>query len=105
MEEQRKTYYISLAKREVSEANTPEMEYEVYATATEMVKFEALMNANDDNEFFFAVKNLPFKPFAEREVEGLREETHDNNIHAYEFLYKFGTEETREKLKEIGYDN
>lgn|SRR5699024_508620 len=104
MEEKRKTYYISLDNKTVSKTNTPETDYEVSATPTEIVKFENLLKENDDNDFVFAAKSIPFKPFAEGEVEGMREETHDNYMQAYQFIYKHGTEETREKLKEIGYD-
>ena len=104
MEEEKKTYYISLSNRTISDVDTPEKEFEVYAKPSEMVKFERLIESNEENDFIFAAKTMPFKPFAEHEAEEMREETHENYMEAYHFLYKHGTEETREKLKEIGYD-
>ena len=104
MEEEKKIYYISLSNRTISDIDTPEKEFTVYAKPSEMVKFERLIQSNKDNDFIFATKTMPFKPFAEHEAEEMREETHENYMEAYHFLYKHGTEETREKLKEIGYD-
>ena len=103
MEEQVKTYYISLDKRTVSEVSVPDtVEYEVRATPSQIVKFENILQDNDAKEFKFATKNIPFKPFAEKEVDEMREESDDNVMSAYQFIYQYGTEETRKKIKEIG---
>ncbi|HLQ82305.1 MAG TPA: hypothetical protein VK121_00470 [Pseudogracilibacillus sp.] len=103
MEEQVKTYYISLDKRTVSEVSVPDtVEYEVRATPSQIVKFENILQDNDAKEFEFAIKNIPFKPFAEKEVDEMREESDDNVMAAYHFIYQYGTEETRKKIKEIG---
>lgn len=105
MEVEKNVYYISLDKKSVSKESVADtMEYEVYATPEDIVKFEGLLQSNDDKDFVFALKSIPFKPFAEKEVDEMREETDDNLMEAYEFIYTFGTEKTREKLKEIGYD-
>src|SRR5690625_6690202 len=104
MEEEKKTYYVSLSNRTISDVDTPDKEFEVYAKPSEIVKFERLNQSNKENDFIFAAKTMPFKPFAEHEADEMREETHENYLEAYHFLYRHGTEETREKLKEIGYD-
>ena len=104
MEEEKKIYYISLSNRTISDIDTPEKEFTVYAKPSEMVKFERLIQSNKENDFIFAAKTMPFKPFAEHEADEMREETRENYMEAYHFLYEHGTEETREKLKEIGYD-
>lgn len=104
MEEKRKSYFISLDKRTVSEVSVPDtVEYEVIAKPSEIVMFESILRDNDSKDFTFAVKNIPFKPFAEGEVDEMRQESDDNIMEVYEFMYNFGTEETREKLKEVGY--
>src|SRR5699024_6421219 len=104
MEEKKKTYYVSLSNREISDIDTPETEYEVYVKPSEMVKLERLIQSNKENDFIFAAKKIPIKPFAEHETDEIQEETRQNYMEAYHFLYEHGTEETREKLKEIGYD-
>src|SRR5690625_7792607 len=104
MEEEKKIYYISLSNRTISDIDTPEKEFTVYAKPSEMVKFERLIQSNKENDFIFAAKTMPFKPFAEHEADEMSEETRENYMEAYHFLYEHGTEETREKVKEIGYD-
>src|SRR5699024_4676118 len=104
MEEKKKTYYVSSRKREISDNDTPETDFEVNAKPSEMVKFQRLIQSQKENDFIFAAKTMPFKPFAEDEADEMREETRENYMEAYHFLYEHGTEETREKLKEIGYD-
>src|SRR5699024_11833093 len=95
MEEKKKTYYVSLSNREISDIDTPETEFEVYVKPSEMVKFERLILSNKENDFIFAAKTMPFKPFAEHEADEMREETRENYMEAYHFLYEHGTEETR----------
>lgn len=104
MEEKKKSYFISLAKRTVSDVSIPDtVEYEVITTPSQIVAFQSLLEENDSKDFIFAAKNIPFKPFAEGEVDEMRKESDDNLMEVYEFIYNFGTEETREKLKEVGY--
>lgn len=105
MEEKRKTYFISLDKRTVNKVSVPDtVEYEVKATPSEIVGFESILRDIDKNDFTYAAKNIPFKPFAEVEADEMRQESDDNLMEAFQFIYNFGTKETREKLKEIGYD-
>lgn len=105
MENKKDYYYISLFKRTVSKVSVPDtVEYEVYATPSDIEKFERLLEDNHDRDFSFAAVNVPFKPFAEKEADQMRAKSDDNLIKAYEFLHEFGTEETRKKLKEVGYN-
>lgn len=104
MEEKRKSYFISLSKRTVTNVSVPDAdEYEVIATPSQIVGLESLMDDIDKSDYTFMAKNMPFKPFAEREVDEMRQESDDNLKEIYQFIYNFGTEETREKLKGIGY--
>src|SRR5690625_3786306 len=102
MEEEKKIYYISLSNRTISDIDTPEKEFTVYAKPSEMVKCERLIQSNKENDFIFAAKTMPFKPFAEHEAVEMREETREKYMEAYHFLYEQGTEEKRENEKEIG---
>src|SRR5690625_3449904 len=104
MEEEKKTYYISLSNRTISDVDTPEKEFEVYAKPSEMVKYERLIESNEENDFIFVAKTMPFKPFAEHEDEKKSEETQENYNEENNLLNKHGTKETSEKLKEIGND-
>lgn len=39
-----------------------------------------------------------------KEVDGMRQESDDNLMKAFQFIYRYGTVETKEKLSEIGFD-
>lgn len=98
-------YYISLVKGTVSKVSVPDtVEYEVYATPADIEKLNRLLEENHERDVSFAALNIPFKPFAEGEVDEMREKDDDNLDEVFKFLYTFGTDETREKLKEVGYD-
>lgn len=105
MENKKDYYYISLVKGTVTEMSIPDTaEYEVYATPADIEKITKLLDENHDRDVSFAALNIPFKPFAEDEVDKMREKDDDNLTEVFEFLYKLGTQETREKLKEVGYN-
>lgn len=105
MENKKDYYYISLAKGTISKVSVPDtVEYEVYATSSDIQRFNALLEENHERDISFVTKNVPFKPFAEDEADQMRAKNDNTLTEAFEFLYKFGTEETREKLKEVGYD-
>ncbi len=104
MEEIKKTYYISLDERTVSKVSfAGRNEYEVYATPSDIARFEVLFDENHDRDLYYALIDIPFKPFAEGEVDEMREESEANIVDIYKFIYNFGTKETREKLKSLGY--
>lgn len=101
---ERKTYFISLDKQTISEVSVPDtVEYEIYVTDDELEKFKTLIRDNDHRDFWYAMKNIVFKPFAEKEVDEMRQQDDDNLIQAYQFIYQYGTEETRQKLTEVGF--
>lgn len=105
MGEIKDSYYISLDKHTVSKVSIPgTVEYEVYATPSDIVRFKELLGENEDRDTSFALVNILFKPFDEVEVDRMRERSDTNLIKAFEFIYTFGTNETREKLKEVGYN-
>jgi len=103
---ERKAYFISLDKRTIKDVSVPDTtEYEVWITPDELKRFEMLFRESDKNDSWFALVDLPLKPFAEEEVDDMRREDHENLMKVYQFIYHYGTRETRRKLKEVGYED
>lgn len=103
---ERKAYFISLDKRTINDISVPDtMEYEVWITPDELKRFEALLRESEKNDSWFALVDLPLKPFAEDEVDEMRKEDHENLMQVYQFLFQYGTKETRRKLEEVGYED
>ena|SRR5690625_5214192 len=101
----KKTYFISFDKETISEVSVPDtVEYEVYVTKEELEEFKSLIRENEQRNFWFATRNLLLKPFNEKEVDGMRQESDDNLMKAFQFIYRYGTVETKGKLREIGFD-
>lgn len=102
----KKSYFVSLDKETITEMSIPDtVEYEIRVTQEELEQFNVLLRRNKSENFWFAMRNLVFKPFAEGEVEGMREDMDDNLMKAYRFLYEHGTMETKEKLAQAGIVN
>jgi|SRR5690625_729417 len=102
---ERKSYFISLDKQRISEVSVPDtIEYEVYVTNDELETFRSLIRDNDHRDFWYAMSNIVFKPFEENEVDEMRKQDDDNLMKAYRFIYHYGTDETRQKLAEIGFN-
>ncbi|MEI3609351.1 hypothetical protein [Pseudogracilibacillus sp. SO10305] len=100
----KKSYFISLDKESITKVSVDDTtEYEVIATEQEIKELEVLLRDNEHQNFWFAMRNLATKPFDEDEVEDIRQTEHDNLMEAYKFIYRFGTDETRRKLEEIGF--
>lgn len=103
--ENKKTYFISFDKETISEVSVPDtVEYEVYVTKEELEEFKSLIRENERRDFWFATRNLLLKPFNEKEVDDMRREDDDNLMKAFQFIYRYGAVETKEKLKEIGFN-
>lgn len=99
----RKSYFVSLDKETITEMSIPDTaEYEIIVTQEELEQFKMLLRSNESDDFWFAMRNLVFKPFAEDEVEGMREDMDDNLMRVYQYLYNFGSMETKEKLIATG---
>jgi len=99
----KKSYFVSLDKETITEMSIPDTaEYEIRVTQEELEEFNVLLRKNKHENFWFAMRNLVFKPFAEGEVEGMREDMDENLMKAYRFLYEHGTMETKEKLAQAG---
>lgn len=100
----KRSFFISLDKETVTEVSVPDTtEYEVLATREEIKSLEVLLRDNEHHNFWFAMRNLAVKPFAEEEVEDIRQKEHENLLNVYKFMYEHGTEETKRKLEEIGF--
>lgn len=105
MADERKRYFISLDKREVNEKDTPAAgDFEVYASPAEIERYRSYVEENSDIEKEYGSMMLPFKPLAQDKVDEMSEEMNENMMKEIEFIYDFGTDETREKLKEMGFN-
>lgn len=99
----KKSFFVSLAKELITEVSIPDTtEYEVIATEEKIDELRALLRDNAHHNISFATSNLPVKPFSEKEVDKKRQMEQDNLLKIYQLLYKYGTQETKQKLNEIG---
>lgn len=102
----KKSYFISMDKETITEVSIADTaEYEVLANTEEITYFKSLLRENEGTDFWFAMRNVAFKPFNEEEPEKMRRREDDNILRAYQFIYDHGTLETKEKLREIGFDS
>lgn len=100
----RKPYFISIEKETVTEVSIGDTtEYEVLATYEEITYFKSLLRDNEEKNFWFAMRNIPFKPFNEEQPETMRRIEDDNILKAYQFIFDHGTPETKAQLREIGF--
>ena len=100
----KRSYFISMDKETITEVSIGDTtEYEVLANTEEITYFKSLLRENERSDFWFAMRNIPFKPFNEEEPEKMRRREDDNILRAYQFLFDHGTPETKEKLREIGF--
>src|SRR5699024_11168545 len=98
-------YFISLYKREVNVKDTPAVgDFEVYASQAEIERYRCYVDENSDIEKEYGSMMLSFKPLAQDKVDEMSEEMNKNMMKEIEFIYDFGTDETREKLKEMGFN-
>jgi len=101
---ERKAYFISLDKNRISEVSVPDTtEYEVLVTNEELETYKSLVEASGQRDFSYALENIVFKPFAEVEPDEMRKKDDDNLMLVFQFLYQYGTPETKRKLEEVGY--
>lgn len=106
MTEEKSYYYIPVDMRSVNKTSVAtNKDYEVYATSAEITTLKNLVKEISEHNSIFALKSIPFKPFAEEEVDDMRKEDYDNLMKIYQFIHKYGTEKTREQLKEVGYES
>lgn len=101
---ERQSYFISLDKERIDEISIPDTtEYEVLLTNEELEVFKRLIRDNDHRDFWYAMKNITFLPFNENEVDEMRKQDDDNLMKAYKLIYRYGTDETKRKLQDMGF--
>lgn len=101
---EKKSYFISLDKERIDEISIPDTtEYEVMLTNEELEVIKRLIIDNDHRDFWYAMKNITFKSFDEKRVDDMRKEDDDNLMKTYKLIYHYGTDETKQKLREIGF--
>jgi len=101
---EKKSYFISLDKERIDDISIPDtIEYEVLLTNEELEVVRRLIRDNDHRDFWYAMKNITFTSFNEKEVDDMRKEDDDNLMRTYQLIYRHGTEETRQKLRDMGF--
>src|SRR5690625_4713488 len=101
---EKKSYFISLDKERIDDISIPDTtEYEVLLTNEELEVIRRLIRENDHRDFWYAMKNITFTSFNEEEVDDLRKEDDDNLMKTYKLIYRYGTEETKQKLRDMGF--
>lgn len=103
---EKKSYFISLDKERIDEISIPDTtEYEVVLTSEELEVIKRLIKDNDHRDFWFAMKNITFTSFNEKPVDDMRKKDDDNLMETYRLIYRYGTDETKRKLREMGFKN
>lgn len=101
---EKKSYFISLDKERIDDISIPDTtEYEVLLTNEELEVIRQLIRDNDHRDFWYAMKNITFTSFNEEEVDDMRQEDDDNLMKTYKLIYQYGTEETKQKLRDMGF--
>lgn len=99
---QKKTYFVTIATGDIRKESLPQndIEYEVNATFDEIKEIEMLFTEKD-KDAQEAAKYLGKKPFDEFGADSERYDYEDHLVKIYRKLYEVGTEETRNKIKEL----
>ncbi|GAA0435435.1 MAG: hypothetical protein ACQEWU_04000 [Bacillota bacterium] len=98
----KKHYYVTVDTQDIREISIPDsgIEYEIIADAKEIEMLKKLfMKKNNYAEL--AIEYL-VKPFDEWGADAERSAYSDHLITIYHELYKFGTEDTKAKIKKLG---
>ncbi|MEN1966886.1 hypothetical protein WMZ97_02310 [Lentibacillus sp. N15] len=97
----RKTYFVTVDTEDIREISLPEngIEYEINATPEEVKAIKMLFMKKNKNEKD-AVKYLG-KPFDEWGADTERNNYDAHIIAIYDKLYELGTNETKNKIKEL----
>lgn len=97
----KKRYFVSVTKETITRVSIPDAdEYEIYATKAEITELRRILQARENRNFLFTMRNIVFDPLASSEAEMLDEEN-EHLKYIYEFLYRHGTEETKEKIRSL----
>lgn len=103
MQEQKQSYFVSLEKKAITEVSVPDtVEYEIIASSSEFTILKGLMSRISDYEFANTFNNVIFNPLGEELANDTRNRYSEDLRKIYQFLYDYGTKETKNKLKEVG---
>ncbi len=101
----KKRYFVTISTKEIRETSVPDngVEFEIIANQNEKEDIEALFKEKDQDS-----KNASMyltKPFNEWGADDERSRYDDHMLNLYRKLYELGTEETKEKIDELGIIN
>ncbi|MCA1032472.1 hydrolase [Bacillus timonensis] len=101
MEDNKKTYYISLGSGEISQSKTSSTwDYEIQANDEEIVQLREYFDQNFSNDWqgFFRA-HVPYVEYHHDPTNDAYDET---LLKVYKMIYELGNEETKEHIKTQG---
>lgn len=103
--EDKKHYFVTIDTKQINEVSVPDsgIEFEIIANKKEVEDIEALFREKDEDSKN-AAKYLA-KPFNEWGADDERSRYDAHLVNLYRKLHELGTEETKEKINELGIIN
>ncbi|VEF47151.1 Uncharacterised protein [Bacillus freudenreichii] len=101
MEQQKKTYYISVGAGEImSTPSASPWEFKIEANDDEITILREIFDSNQDNSIDdFLRAHVPFVEYSHDPTN----DQHDQNlIRTYSMIYELGDQEAREHIKNMG---
>ncbi|WP_087972918.1 hypothetical protein [Oceanobacillus rekensis] len=96
-------FFVTIDTKEIRDVSIDDnqVEYEIIADEQELLEIQQIFQTMD-NESKDAVEDISINPFDEAKVDSERETYDRSLISVYQRLYELGTEETKNKIKELG---
>ncbi|MFC4023162.1 hypothetical protein ACFOUV_04930 [Oceanobacillus longus] len=98
-----KRYFVTVDTKEIREISIDDnqVEYEIMADEQDLIRIKQMFSSME-KESKDAIEDSHFRPFDEEKVENERDTYEDSLMDVYKRLYELGTDETKEKIKELG---
>lgn len=98
MEQQKKTYYVSLESGEISQVKSASSwEYKIEATDEEILQLRQLFNENYSNEIGTFLR--AHVPFVEYHNDSSNDKYDQNMLKAYKMIYDLGDDEAKSFIR------
>lgn len=99
----KKQYFVSIAEQEITDIPIPGQgaDYEIMASDQDIEKIKQLFQSADQHEKD-ASTYIILKPFDEWGVDDNREGYSRDIQEVYEMIYQLGTEDTKNKISQLG---
>lgn len=96
-------FFVTMDTKEIRDISIDDnrVEYEIVANEQELMEIKQMFQTME-KESKDAVEDISINPFDEAKVDNERETYDQSLISVYQRLYELGTEETKNKIKELG---